>query len=142
MSAPMSPQDFARIVREAGDEELAAGIAANRELILGQLFAQMPDFVDGEAAGDLEAVVEWRIGDRPDGGHDRFQIRIAERRATVERDGDAEPAVVYEVGAVDFVRLCADPRLGPQLFLFGRLRVEGDLVLAAQMPGVFRAPSG
>jgi hypothetical protein len=138
MSGPLSPREFARIVRDATDEQLAAGVVANRELILTQIFAQMPATLDRAAVGELDAVVEWRIGDRPDGGHDRWQLAFRGGAVSLERDGAAEPSIVCEVGAVDFLRLCADPSAGPQLFLTGRLRIEGDLMLAAQMPALFR----
>jgi hypothetical protein len=137
----MRPDAFVRVVREASDEELAAGLAANRELILPELFRQMPDYLDAAAAGELDAVVEWRVGDRPDGGHDRWQVTIRGGGATIARDGDAEPRVVYTVGAVDFLRLSSGQLEGPQLFLTGRLRVDGDLFLAAQMPALFRLPA-
>ena len=140
MNTPISPEMFARIVAEASDADLALGLQANRELILGELFRQMPAFVDAAASGDLDAVVEWRIGDRDDGGHDRWQLVFRSGAMTVERDGGAQPRVVYEIGAVDFVRLCADPARGPELFLYGRLRMDGDLVLGAQMPALFRTP--
>ena len=139
-SAPMTPQAFARVVNGATDEQLAAGLAANRELILGQLFAQMPEYVDGSALGSLDAVVEWRVGDRPDGGVDRFQLRFSGGALTVEHEGSAEPRVALEIGGVDFVRLCADPARGPELFLYGRLRMTGDLVLGAQLPSLFTLP--
>lgn len=139
-SAPMTPEAFARVVGEATDEQLEAGLAANRELILGELFRYMPDYVDAAALGPLDAVIEWRIGDRPDGGVDRFQLHFAGGALTIAPEGDAEPRVVLEIGAVDFVRLCADPSRGPQLFLYGRLRMTGDLVLGAQMPALFTLP--
>ena len=140
MTAPISPDAFAQLVAGATDEQLAAGLENGWEVIVPELFRQMPAFVDAAAAGDLDAVVEWRIRDRPGGGHDRWHVVFREGAVTVERDGAAEPRVVYEIGAVDFVRLCAEPARGPELFLHGRLRIEGDLVLGAQMPALFRRP--
>ncbi|HEV2815041.1 MAG TPA: SCP2 sterol-binding domain-containing protein [Solirubrobacteraceae bacterium] len=138
---PLSPEAFARIVRDATDEQLAAGLRANRELILPLVFAQMPDRLDPAAAADVDAVVEWRVGDREDGGHDAWQLTLRSGRATVERGAPAEPQVVLEIGAVDFLRLVGGAAEGPLLFMHGRLRVEGDLVLAVRMPLLFRMPS-
>ena len=142
MGTPMSPEEFARIVRDATDEQLAAGVSANRELILGQVFAQMPDNLDASAARDVDAVVEWRIGGREDGGHDAWHVALREGRASVERGAAADPRVVFAIGDVDFLRLVAGAVEGPLLFMHGRLRVEGDLVLAVQMPQLFRLPRG
>lgn len=140
MSAPIDPEAYAQLTAGATDEQLAAGLEAGWEVIVPELFRQMPSFVDPAAAGDLDAVVEWRIGDRPGGGDDRWQVVFTRGAVAVERDGSAAPDVVYELGGVDFMRLCADPARGPELFLYGRLRIEGDLVLGAQMPALFRRP--
>lgn len=140
MSAPMSPDAFAQIVRGASDDQLAEGLRVNRELILTELFRQMPDNLDRAAVGDLRAVVHWRIGGREDGGHDVWQITIAGGAAAVERDGGDQPTVTYTIDALDFVKLVAGIHEGPELFMYGRLAVEGDLVLAAQMPRLFVRP--
>ena len=140
-AGPLSPEAFARIVRDATDEQLEAGLAANRELILTEIFRQMPANLDAAAAADVNAVVEWRIGGREDGGHDAWQVTLSGGRATVERGPAAEPAVVFDVAGLDFLRLIADAEQGPLLFLHGRLRVEGDLVLAVRMPQLFRLPA-
>jgi hypothetical protein len=127
----IEPSDFAAMVRGASDEDLAAGLEANRELILAGVFEAMP----AAFLGGLEAVAEWRV----DG--ERWQVRMAGAECAVERDGAAAPDVVYEIGGVDFLRLVAGHADGPQLFVSGRLRVEGDLVLAARMPALFRFPN-
>ena len=141
MGTPLSPQAFARIVRDATEEQLADGMRANRELILGQVFAQMPENLDAAAAADMDAVVEWRVTGGEGGGHDAWQVTIRDGRATVERGAPAEPQVVFEIGPVDFLRLVAGAVEGPLLFMHGRLRVEGDLVLAVRLPQLFRVPS-
>ena len=85
----------------------------------------------------LEAVAEWRVrvGDGPPA---RWQVRMAGGTCRVERDGAAAPDVAYELGGVDFLRLVCGEVDGPQLFVTGRIHVEGDLVLAARMPALFR----
>ena len=140
MGTPLGPEAFARIVRDATDEQLAEGLRANRELILGEVFRQMPDNLDAAAAAEIDAVVEWRIRDE-DGGHDAWQVALRGGRATVERGSPAEPAAIFEIGGVDFLRLVAGDAEGPFLFMHGRLKVEGDLVLAVRMPQLFRLPS-
>ena len=140
MGTPLSPAAFARIVRDATDEQLAAGLRANRELILAEVFRQMPANLDPAAAADVDAVIEWRIADE-DGGHDAWQVTLRDGRATVEPGAPAEPRATFEIGGVDFLRLVAGDVEGPLLFMHGRLKVEGDLVLAVQMPQLFRLPS-
>jgi hypothetical protein len=142
MSSPlMDPAQFAALVRGASDEELAAGMRANRDMVLDGVFAAMPaSFVAASAPG-VNAVAEWRIAGEGDQPPARWQVRIADGACTTQRDGDATPDVVYEVGAVDFVRLVCGQLDGPQLFVTGRLRLEGDLLLAARMPAMFTPAS-
>ena len=140
MGTPLSPAAFVRIVRDATDEQLAAGLRANRELILTEVFRQMPDNLDPAAAADVDAVIEWRIAGE-DGGHDAWQVALRGGRASVEPGAPAEPRVTFEIGGVDFLRLVAGDVEGPLLFMHGRLKVDGDLVLALRMPQLFRLPS-
>ena len=140
-AGPLSPQAFAKIVRDATDEQLAAGLSANRELVLTEVFRQMPDHLDAAAAADVDATVEWRITGREDGGHDAWHVVLRAGAATVERGAASRPSVVFEIGGVDFLRLVAGDVEGPLLFMHGRLTVEGDLVLALRMPQLFRLPA-
>ena len=136
----LNPAAFAALVREASEEQLASGMAANRELILTEVFRQMPASLDAAAAAGVDAVVEWRIAGREDGGHDAWQVTIRDGAASVERGAPTEPQVVFAIGAVDFLRLVVGAAEGPELFMHGRLKVEGDLVLALRMPQLFRLP--
>jgi putative sterol carrier protein len=138
----MNPEEIARLIAQASDEQLAEGMRANRELILEQIFGSMPERIDPVKTADISAVVEWRIRDRDDGGVDRWQVHIERGSCRVEREGAAEPEVAYEIGPVDFLKLVTGNESGPKLFLFGRLRIHGNLVLAARMPSLFKVPEG
>jgi putative sterol carrier protein len=138
----MNPDEVARLIAQASDEQLAEGMRANREAILDGIFASMPARIDPAKTADVQAVVEWRIRDREDGGVDRWQVHIDRGSCRVERDGEAATEVVYEIGAVDFLKLVTGNESGPKLFLFGRLRIHGNLLLAARMPNLFKVPEG
>ena len=56
------------------------------------------------------------------------------------RDGDAEPDVTYTVDGVDFLRLVSDNSAGPELYMTGRITIEGDLMLGAMAQTWFRTP--
>jgi putative sterol carrier protein len=138
--SPMDPERFAELVREATDDQLAEGMAVNREVILEQIFNRMPESLDADRARDLDAVIEWQITGRPNGGVDRFQVVISNGECHVEREGSAEPRVTYTLGPVDFVRLVTGNVPGPKLFVFGKLKIRGDILLAARMPSLFNTP--
>jgi putative sterol carrier protein len=135
------PEQFAALVREASDEQLAEGFRENREALLGEIFRRMPERFDPERATDVAAVIEWQVT-RPDGEPDRWQVVIRDGTCTAEAGGQAEPDVSFRVAPVDFVKLITGVEAGPKLFVFGRLRIRGNLMLAARMQSWFRLPSG
>lgn len=139
--APLiDPAQYAALVRDASDEQLQAGMEANREMILEEIFRTMPSRLSPRVGGDVSVVAEWRIRGRPDGGVDRWQVTIRDRSCRVTRDGEAHPDVVFSVGPVDFVRLVTGNAKGPLLFLTGRLKIQGDVLKAATYQTYFAIP--
>lgn len=92
-----------------------------------------------ERARGVDAVVEWRIRDGH-GGHDRWQTVIRDGDCSVVRDGGERPNLTFTAGRVDFIRLATGNASGPRLFLFGKLKVGGDVLLARRIQGMFRLP--
>ncbi|MFL5850587.1 MAG: SCP2 sterol-binding domain-containing protein, partial [Solirubrobacteraceae bacterium] len=121
-------EQYAALVADASDEDLERGLIENRELLLEQIFQRMPERFQPDKAGDLDAVVEWRIRGLGDSGDDRWQVAIRGGRCSVVRDGDEEPTVTLTVGPVDFVKLITGNASGPMLFTFGKLKIRGDLL--------------
>ncbi len=136
----IDPAEFAGLVREASDDQLQEGLAANRDLILGEIFRRMPERFDPERAVGVEAVVEWRILEAPGGGHDAWHVVLRRGRCEVYEGPVDSPTVIYEIKPVDFIRLITGNASGPKLFLFGRLKIRGNLMLATRMPTFFRIP--
>jgi putative sterol carrier protein len=136
----LDPQQFAELAQAATDEQLKAGLAMNRELILNEIFRQMPEQLDPERAAGVEATVEWRILKDQDRGHDSWQLIIRDGHCEVQPGPATDPTVTLEIGPVDFIRLITGSASGPKLFLFGRLKVRGNLMLGARMPSLFHIP--
>lgn len=134
------PEQFAALVRDASDQQLEEGFRENREVLLEEIFRRMPEQFDPERGAGVEAVIEWQIT-RPDGEPDRWQVAIRDGACTATRDGSADPDVSMRVGPVDFVKLITGVEAGPKMFVFGRLRIRGNLMLAARMQGWFRLPT-
>ncbi|MDE3070516.1 MAG: SCP2 sterol-binding domain-containing protein [Acidobacteriota bacterium] len=132
--------DFANMVRNASDEQLAAGLAAGREIILGEVFRRMAEHLDPVLADGLDAVVDWHITGREDGGYDRFQVAIRNGTCEVSRDGAETPRATLELPAISFLRVATGNLFGAAVYLSGELRVEGDLPFAMQMQSYFRIP--
>ena len=134
------PEQFAALVRDASDEQLEAGFRENREVLLDEIFRRMPEQFDPQRGAGVEAVIEWQVT-RPDGEPDRWQLAIRDGTCTLARDGTAKPDVSLRVAPVDFVKLITGLDAGPKMFVFGRLRIRGNVMLAARMQGWFRMPT-
>ena len=134
------PEEFAALIRDASDEDIARGLEINRELILSGIFQSMPARVNRERAPAGQFVSEWRVTEREDGGVDRWQVVITEGECEVVRDGRFAPDVTFTVRPLDFVKLVTGNASDPRLFFFGRIKVEGDLLSAARYTNYFRTP--
>ena len=51
----------------------------NRKKVLDEIFRRMSEHVDPEKASNADAVLHWKILDRPDGGYDHYEV-VARRR--------------------------------------------------------------
>jgi putative sterol carrier protein len=144
VSFDVDPAAFARAVAQTPDEALAEGMASeNRGAILDEIFAQMERRFDTSRGGDVDATIDWKVHDRPGGGYDHYRVRIAGGACRVEKDPpEGQPRVTFKVKPVDFLRLVTGNASGPQLFLTGKLQIDGDLMFAARVQSLFEIPSG
>jgi putative sterol carrier protein len=134
------PDQFAALIAEASDDQIAEGLRVNRALLLEEIFSRWPSQFEPARARDVNAVIEWEITN-PDGGEDRWQIAIKDGECSAARNGEAEPDVTFRIDPVDFVKLIAGAENGPKLFVFGKLKISGNLLLAARVQGFFRVPT-
>jgi putative sterol carrier protein len=133
---------FARFVaRSPGErlERLASGPL--RRSVLNAIFRQMPRRFVKEKAKDVDAVIDWRIKDSRGGEPDRYQVVIRSEKCRVTRHPSEPARTTLELGGVDFLRIAAGVVQGPELFMGGKLKIEGDLMFAAQLASLFRVPA-
>ena len=147
-----SGQDIEAMVRSV-DSDTAAGLLAAlpdetlaelmagplREAIVPEVFRRMPERFMPEAAGGIEAVVEWSVTGGPDGA-DRALIRVGGGRCELLDPGSAEPDATLEMDAPELVRLITGRSDPAEAFMSGRLKVRGDLMTAARIPTLFELP--
>ena len=114
-----------------------------RRPVLDAIFWQMPQHFDGKQASGVEATIEWRITGRADGGVDSYHVTIADGRCRARRgSNDATPQLTITIDAAEFLRLAtgnSDPMQG---YFKGRVKLSGDIMLAAKLQQLFRIPSG
>ncbi|HEV7652137.1 MAG TPA: SCP2 sterol-binding domain-containing protein [Actinophytocola sp.] len=112
-----------------------------RHVVFGEIFRRMSEHLDPVRAADLRAVVHWRFtGGTGDGGYDRFQTLIESGACTSDRHPTADARVTLTLSPVDFLRAVTGTVNVALLFMRGRVKVRGDLALAAGLINYFDLP--
>lgn len=132
------PQAFARYIKDSSTSQILELMRGDRRgPLLDEIVNDMPRIFRAQSAGALDAVVHWKIGDRPDGGTDVYELIISGGTCLVSETPVHAPRLTLTIGVVDFVRMtmgCAAP---VALFMRGRMRSKGDLGLAMKFAGLF-----
>ena len=133
---------LAALVAGATDEQLAEGMSdpAARQSILDEVFRRMTEHLDADKAKGTDAVLLWKITDKPGGGEDTYEVTLKDGAVSVSTEPTADPRVTFVVGPAAFLRLVSGAQPGPVLFMAGKLKIEGDLMFASQVATMFKIP--
>ena len=130
-----------QIVAGATDQQLEELMASEaRKDILDDVFRRMADHVDGDRARDVTTVLHWKIYDRPDGGYDHYEVVLEGGTCTANDSPSREPAITLKLKPADFLKLVSGHASGPTMFMTGKLKLEGDVMLASRLTSMFRIP--
>lgn len=139
----LDPVDVATAVARSSAKHMRSVMAGSfRPIVLEEVTRRLPDFVDPRKAGDLRAVVGFRVSGRPDGEVDRFTVHLADGACRVERDapeGQRRDATITIEGA-DFLRLATGQLHPVKGVVTGALKVRGDKGVALAFNGVMSPP--
>ncbi len=89
----------------------------------------------------VNAVVEFRITGRRDGGVDRYRLALTGGRASKSGLAGQEPALTLELEPVAFLRLAGGTASSQRLLIARKLKLHGDLMLALALPTALRLPT-
>jgi putative sterol carrier protein len=132
---------FARQVKAASDGELLALMQSpRRSSIVHDIVEDLPAVFLADRAGDLEAVVHWKVTGRPDGGTDTLELVITRGTLAVSLQPTRKPRLTLTLGAVDFLKMVTGNANPTVLFLRGRMKARGDLGLTTRLPSLFSTP--
>jgi putative sterol carrier protein len=138
----LSAEEFAGLIATASDEQLAEGMSGpGREFALKEIFNRMAEHVNADKIKGQNAVIHFKILDRPDGGYDHFEVVLRDGDVSVTDEPKEEPRVTIKVPPVEFLKLISNQASGPGLFMTGKLKLEGDIMYAAQITSFFRIPT-
>lgn len=140
-SPARDPREFARLVKKTPADALKRMMQGERRTtVLDEIFTGMPAVFRPEKAGTINAVIHWRIGDRPDGDVDTYELVIARGTCELSAKPEHEPTLALTIGAVDFLRTVTGNANPMMLFLRGKMKAKGDLGLATKFPNLFDPP--
>jgi putative sterol carrier protein len=88
-----------------------------------------------------DAVIHWRITGRPDGSEDHWEVVVGDGRCVASAEPTSDPRVTLKLDGVEFLKLVTGNASGPMMFMSGKLKIEGDLMFATQIQGMFTIPS-
>jgi hypothetical protein len=141
----VGPEDFAKLMAGVTDEQLAEMMSGPlRKQVLDEIFSRMADHIEEGRVGDTQAVVHFHILDRPEdqgGGYDEYEVVFENGTAKLSEEPSRDAMVTIKVNPVDFLKLASNRASGPTLFMSGKLKLEGDLMLASRLTSFFRIPT-
>lgn len=130
-----------QIVAGATDQQLEELMASEaRKDILDDVFRRMADHVDQDRARGVTTVVHWKIYDRPEGGYDHYEVVLEDGRCTASASPSREPAVTLKLKPAEFLKLVSGTASGPTMFMTGKLKLEGNVMLASRLTSMFHIP--
>jgi putative sterol carrier protein len=130
-----------QIVAGATDQQLEELMASEaRGDILDDIFRRMADHVDGDRAREVNAVLHWKIYDNPEGGYDHYEVVLEGGTCVVSETPSREPSITLKLKPADFLKLVSGTASGPTMFMTGKLKLEGDVMLASRLTSMFRIP--
>lgn len=140
----LDPVDVAVAIAGVRDAHLHAVMAGGlREVVIGEVFRRLPDYVDTRKAHRHEIAVGFKIGGRPDGGADRYVVTLREGRAEVARlaeDDRADRDATIALNGAQFLKLVTG-NLNPVTGVMrGQLKVRGDVKAALTFSGLMNIP--
>jgi hypothetical protein len=137
--ADLKAEALAWWVRRTSDQRLRSLTGSRlRGVLLRQIFRTIGRRAQPNPR--LNAVVEFRISGRRDGGFDRYQLALADGRCTTSRHGGHRPALTLELEPVAFLRLVGGTVSAQRLLIAGKLKLCGDLMVALALPAALRLP--
>jgi putative sterol carrier protein len=131
----MTAEEFVKLAGQTEDQQLESVL---RELgigrVLDKVFQGFVERFSPEKAAGVEGVVQFVVTDQ--GKEFPHVVEIHDGTCTTQ-PGQAEAKATLTLGLVPFVRLLTGQSDGMKLFMTGKLKVNGDLLFAARVPGFF-----
>ncbi|TQS44910.1 SCP2 sterol-binding domain-containing protein [Cryptosporangium phraense] len=136
----VDPAAFARLIGRARRDQLDAVMKSPlRTAVLDQILRR---FAEHYRAGQPRArkVIHWKVTGGPDGSTDEFELVLHGDRCDVNASPEHEADTTIILGGPEFLLLTSGNGKPTTMFMTGKLKVRGDLGLAAVLAKIFEIP--
>ncbi|MFC0037728.1 SCP2 sterol-binding domain-containing protein [Actinomadura rayongensis] len=133
-----SPAELRGILDAPGaDEGTINGFVGviGAERLLDRVFDLMAGHFVAARAGNESGVVQWNV--RVDGTEHVYHVVVENGTATRHSGPADKPRVTLTLTAADLLRLCAGKLSGVQAVMSGKIKLAGDMMWGAKLPGWF-----
>ncbi len=137
MTETPDPAVLAEAIKDLDDEALAEQIRSiGVDSALAAIFSGMEEAFEPERAAGVESTIQYDIA--TDEGTKTWSVSFAGGKCTTSEGAATNPRLTLQIGIVDFIRLIFGQAQGPQLFMTGKIKLQGDMMFAMQMQGFFK----
>ncbi|MCX4680094.1 SCP2 sterol-binding domain-containing protein [Streptomyces sp. NBC_01433] len=135
----VSPEEFARIVKGLSAGQLGEVMRGPLRIrVLEEVFGRMRQQFRPAAAGQLTALIRWKITGESD---EIFETAIAEGTCEITRGrSEAEPRTTLVMADAEFLRLVSGNGNPVTMFMMRKLKIAGDVGLASGLTRYFDIP--
>jgi putative sterol carrier protein len=127
-------EHVAAIDEEDFDELMAEPEARTR--VIDAMVEHMASLFRPEKAEGVDAVIHIKLWDRPGGGYDHAELRIADGECVVQ-EPSGDPDLTLKVRPGDLRKMITGETGARRLAFKGRLRAVGDIGLGLKLPDMF-----
>ncbi|MDQ3981935.1 MAG: SCP2 sterol-binding domain-containing protein [Actinomycetota bacterium] len=137
MSDTPDPAVLAEAIKDLDDEALAEQVRSiGVDEVLQAIFKGMEEAFVPERAAGVDSTIQYDIS--TEDGTKTWSVSFAGGKCTTSEGAAESPRLTLQIGIVDFIRLIFGQAQGPQLFMTGKIKLQGDMMFAMQMQGFFK----
>lgn len=139
----LDPVEVSRAISDVSTRHLAEVMSGGfREIVVSEVFRRIPDFVDARKAAKADLAIGFRVGDRADGGADRFLVHVRGGDCAVTREpaADARRDATLVLDGPTFLRLVLGHVNPVRALLGGKLGLKGDRAKALAFHALMNIP--
>jgi putative sterol carrier protein len=103
--------------------------------IAAVIFAAMPKRLQAASAAGLDLVVRWDVEEGP-----LRYLLVRDGTASIGHGAERDPDLTLGLDRVALLELATGAANGPQLFMTGRVRLSGDMMLGQRLTALFAVP--